>query len=169
VGAGCSGKTHLCDAFLRSVQRNIKFTTRPQRMREINGKDYHFVQEYTFKIMSKMKSFRFEEQFNDWKYGTSTSHWIQAKIFIFPPFVVKSLSPEEREESCIMYLNIDEKVRRKRLEKRKDADSVERRLNADSKDFADFSEYDYLVNNPFFCAKDIATLLQAQLDKWEKK
>lgn len=169
VGRAASGKTHLEDAFSDSITRNIKYTTRPKRKGEVNGLDYHFISEYTFEIMSKGNTFIKQEQFNKWRYGTSTSYWMGAKIFVFPPCIIESLSPEEIKESCIVFIDIPEDIRKKRLLKRKDADCVERRLKEDSTDFASFTKYDYRITSATFDRKKIAEVLENQLSQWKTK
>jgi hypothetical protein len=66
------------------------------------------------------------------------------------PGGIAKLGKKDREESTIVYLNIDEETRRKRLEGRRDADDVKRRLEADFADFANFTDYDCEIKDPNF-------------------
>ena len=51
----------------------------------------------------------------------------------------------------IIYFDIDESVRRQRmLERNMPGDSVERRIEADRKDFENFTNYDLKITNPDF-------------------
>jgi len=54
-----------------------------------------------------------------------------------------------------VYLDIPEEIRYKRLSKRSDADSVNRRMSADKKDFEGFTDYDLVITNPSFNPHEI--------------
>ena len=66
------------------------------------------------------------------------------------PSGIAKLLPEDRKESLIVYLDIDEETRRLRLLGRRDADSVERRLKADDEDFENFNDFDHRIVDPEF-------------------
>jgi guanylate kinase len=72
------------------------------------------------------------------------------------PGGIAKLSKSDREESTIVYLNIDEETRKTRLAARRDADDVKRRLDADYADFLDFKDFDYEIKDPNF--KDIGDI-----------
>ena len=74
------------------------------------------------------------------------------------PKGVEKLKSEDRDQSVILYLNIDEETRKTRLESRRDADDVQRRLEADRLDFTDFMDYDELINDPFFDLQNLSFL-----------
>jgi len=88
--------------------------------------------------------------FNNWFYGTSNKEFYTSNLFIMTPKGITKLKPEDRKESVIVYLNIDEENRKKRLEERRDADDVKRRLEADFQDFHDFTDFDFEIKNPSF-------------------
>ncbi len=88
--------------------------------------------------------------FNNWFYGTSLDEFYSSNLFIMTPKGVRKLKPEDRMESSILYLNIDEETRRARLESRRDADDVRRRLEADFADFKDFTDYDFEIKDSNF-------------------
>jgi len=66
------------------------------------------------------------------------------------PSGVSKLNPSDRKESFIVYFDISYDIRRKRLMDRGDADSVDRRLNADESDFKEFTDFDYSISDPNF-------------------
>ena len=67
------------------------------------------------------------------------------------PSGLSHLAEEDRVESLIVYFNIQEEMRRRRLMQRNDGnDKVERRLAADEKDFEGFTDYDIQEVNPLF-------------------
>ena len=69
-GPSGSGKTSLCDRLaedLEFARRSISVTTRPQRSRELSGKDYIFVQRDQFeKMKAEGKFIETAEVFGNW-------------------------------------------------------------------------------------------------------
>ncbi len=67
------GKSTLIDRFLREDGRSqfsISYTTRQRRVHEIDGKDYHFVDERTFESMIAKRHFLEWEKVHGNLYGT---------------------------------------------------------------------------------------------------
>ena len=79
--------------------------------------------------------------FNGWYYGTSKIQFRNDDIFILTPKGISNLLPIDRKESLIIFLDIDENIRKERLFKRGDVDKVERRLKADEEDFKNFTNF----------------------------
>jgi dephospho-CoA kinase len=51
----------------------------------------------------------------------------------------------------VIYIDIDEDIRRQRLEQRNDNnDSIERRISADAEQFRNFSDFDCKITNDKF-------------------
>ena len=153
VGAGASGKDFLKRRFLeKGFKQSVTFTTRPPRNTEKDGIDYHFINVEKFQSMIDSGEFREWNIFGDhkWYYGTTIKEFQNASIFIMSPSGVGSLNPEERKECFVIYIDISEDIRRKRLNERKDADDPERRIMTDNKDFMNFKDYDMRITNPDF-------------------
>lgn len=154
VGKGGSGKDHL-----RKILEKIGFsycishTSRPPRENEQEGKDYYFIN--TSGLERMVEDFYEHTWFNGWFYGTSFAEFSRANLFIMTPKGVSSLRPEDREESLIVHIDISEDIRRERLSQRRDADDVERRIQADYNDFKDFTDYDVVIDNPEFSLSDL--------------
>lgn len=154
VGKGGSGKDHLRKMLEeKGFKYCVSHTTRPIRDGEENGKDYWYIKATDLPEMAD----KFYEgvYFNDWFYGTSLDEFYSSNLFIMTPKGIAKVKPEDREESVILYINIDEETRRKRLEGRRDADTVNRRLEADFQDFYDFTDYDLETTNPNFEVDEI--------------
>lgn len=156
VGKGGSGKDY---ARKKLENLGLKYcashTSRPPRNGEIDGKDYFFISLDEAKSLINRSNFFYEHvEFNGWIYGTSIREFESSNLFIMTPKGISNLKPEDRESSAIFYLDIEESVRRQRLSVRRDADSVERRLLADEKDFENFTDYDYRITNPDFEASE---------------
>jgi guanylate kinase len=148
-GKGGSGKDHLRQILeQKGFKYCVSHTTRPIREGEENGKDYWFIE--SSRLVSMADSFYEAVFFNDWFYGTSLEEFYSSNLFIMTPKGVEKLKPEDRKESTILYLNIDEEARRSRLESRRDADDVKRRLEADFVDFKDFTDFDFEIKDSNF-------------------
>ena len=65
-------------------------------------------------------------------------------------------------DCIVVYFDIPLEVRRERLKKRSDWDSVERRIAADEADFKGFEDYDVIVKDPMY---DPAELMNDLLSK----
>ena len=152
VGKGGSGKDHLRKKLEEvGFKYCVSHTTRPPREGEENGKDYHFISiDEATKHYIETNMFYEYVVFNDWIYGTSIEEFHSSNLFIMTPSGLSSMKPEDRFESFVVYLDIDESVRRERLSQRNDADKLERRLNADYLDFKDFTDFDERIEDPYF-------------------
>lgn len=148
VGPGGSGKDFLRKKFTsRGFSYGVSFTSRPPREGEIEGIDYFFRDEDFFEQNKEI--FLEIQKFNGWFYGISKGEFEAKDIFILSPSGLKCLSKKDRERSMVIYLNPDIEIRRERINQRNDADSTERRMIADDKDFFEFSDYDMLIQNIF--------------------
>lgn len=151
VGKGGSGKTFMLEKLMkRGLKHEISHTTRPPRAGEKDGKDYHFVTPEDFINLNWGSFFQETAVFNGWHYATSTYAWNRGEVFIKTPAGVKQIAPEDRKKCLIIFLDIPEYILRERLAKRGDADSVNRRVEADRIDFANFTDFDIRITNPDF-------------------
>jgi guanylate kinase len=69
-----AGKSSLINAVLRddpSLQLSISYTTRPPRPGEVNGREYHFVDDATFLAMRERGEFLESAEVHGYRYGTS--------------------------------------------------------------------------------------------------
>lgn len=151
IGKGASGKDFLQKQLVERGWVPLKqYTTRPIRPKE-DGSEYYFVSDEEFDSISN--NLMSVQSFNGWKYGFNINEAINSDVMIFNPAnffsIVFSSDIRCRElyqNSIIVYLDIDEETRRKRLSKRyiggKEDDSLERRLQADKKDFEYFDNID---------------------------
>lgn len=158
VGKAGSGKDYLAQKIMDlGFIKDIGYTTRPMREGERPGIDYCYISETVFASFKKNDLFYETANFNNWFYGTSKRSWKESKVFIMTPGGVASIKPEDRKDCFIVYLDISEEIRRERISKRSDADSVERRITADNLDFANFKDYDLIVIDPLFKVENILT------------
>lgn len=150
-GKAASGKDHMRKKLEEhGFKYAVSYTTRPRRDTEVHGVDYYFLTENEFKSMIDQDGFYENISFNGWHYGTSNEQFFADDVFIMTPSGISKLEKEDRQHSFIVYFDIEEDVRRERLSQRSDADTVERRLEADTKDFHNFSDYDIRITNANF-------------------
>jgi guanylate kinase len=159
VGKSAAGKDHA-----RKISENlvgakyaVSYTTRPPRVGEVDGKDYYFLTEAEFKKMIDEDKWYEYVVFNDWYYGTTKDQFYgDCDLFIMTPKGLSHVSDEDRRESAVIYFDMPEESRRKRmLERQGNADNVERRIEADRIDFEDFDDYDFQIINPEYRVDDI--------------
>ena len=160
VGKGGSGKDHLRKSLSEMGYKYcVSHTSRPSREGEEDGVDYFFVSIGEVSDPDFLeKNFYEWVTFNGWFYGTSVSEFKQSDLLIMTPSGVEKLRHEDRKDSHIIYLDIPEEIRRQRLLSRRDADDVERRLEADQADFLNFDDYDEQITDPFFNLQNLSFL-----------
>jgi guanylate kinase len=151
VGKAASGKDHARKLLEERGNRYaVSFTTRPPRTGEVNGKDYFFITDEEFDKMIKEDKFYEYVSFNGWHYGTSNEQFYSDNVFIMTPHGISKIDPADRKKTFIVYFDIEEDIRRERLALRSDADTVDRRLIADTKDFENFTDFDIRITNSDF-------------------
>jgi len=113
--SGGGGKTHLLKKILQLTETTHQFvvshTTREPRGKEIEGKDYHFIDERTFRAMKSNGEFlEFSNPREGIFYGTSRSEYRdilnsgKAAAFDIDFYGVKQLlvHPGFREKTCVV-------------------------------------------------------------------
>ena len=156
AGKGGSGKDYLVKLLKEEgLIYSVSHTSRPPRDGEFNGVDYYFVS-YD-EAIEKAKAGDFYEwvEFNGWFYGTSLDEFYRANLFIMTPSGIAKLKPEDRKDSFIIFIDIDEDILKERLSKRNDADKAERRIKTDREDFKNFSDFDCIITNPNFTVNEV--------------
>jgi guanylate kinase len=152
AGPGASGKDHMRKLLeARGFKYAVSYTTRPPRPGEIEGKDYFFLSHEQCQSMKDNDEFYEAIDFNGWTYGTSNQQFYEDDVFIMTPSGIAHIKPEDRKNSFIIYFEIDESIRKERLEQRvMPGHSVEARLQADRDLFEGFSDFDIKIIDPNF-------------------
>lgn len=152
VGQGASGKDHMRKLLeSRGFKYAVSYTTRPPRPGEVEGKDYFFISPEECQRMKDNGEFYEVIDFNGWSYGTSMKQFYEDDVFIMTPSGIAHIKPEDRKNCFIIAFNIDESIRRDRLEARvMPGHSVEARLEADRRDFENFTDFDIVITDPNF-------------------
>jgi len=155
VGHAASGKDYLAEKFVeQGFRKDVSLTTRPMREGEVDGLTYHYVSKDQFMKAVNSSGFYEYVEFNGWMYGTSMDDWDNADVFIMTPSGVATIKPEDRKDCVVVFINVSETIRRRRMDMRSDSDTTERRLKADKEDFKGFIDYDYRITDPNFSADD---------------
>ncbi len=140
VGEGGSGKDFFSNKFVKNgMRKGVLSTTRPIRNGEVPGIDYHYL---TLDEFNEVGDYLCVSEFNDWKYGLSRKEWDDSDIIVLSPNALKQVKENTNEKFLVVYITSSKKTRRERMSKRKDADSVERRLKGDEEDFKLFTDFD---------------------------
>lgn len=152
VGRGASGKDHMRKTLeQRGYKYAVSYTTRPPRPNEIHGKDYIFISIEEAERMIAAGEFYEYVTFNEWIYGTTNEQFYNDDVFIMTPKGLSHLAEEDRRSSFVIFLDINQEIRKRRmLDRNMPGDSVDRRIEADRLDFDDFKNYDIKITNPDF-------------------
>jgi guanylate kinase len=161
VGHAASGKDYLAEKFVaKGYKKDVSLTTRPIRDGEQEGYHYHYVSDEFFDSRVNQGDFyEVTQHHNNWRYGTLNESWEHSDVFIMNPHGVSTIKPEDRKDCVVVYLEIRESVRRKRMDLRSDSDTTERRIAVDKKMFKGFVDYDFRINDPNFNADSWVSLL----------
>ena len=152
VGRAASGKDHIRKKFeAQGFRYAVSYTTRPPREGVVDGVDYIFISPEEAQEMIKNDEFYEYVEFNGWIYGTSRDQFDYDDVFIMTPSGLAHVDEDSRKKSFVIFIDIDEEIRRERMSKRNmPGDSVDRRIEADRKDFENFTNYDIRITNPDF-------------------
>jgi len=172
LGKSGSGKDFLMrEISKKNLNPCLKWTTRPKRTREEQGREYNFVSRNEFERAINNNEMIAHQLFTvtplnsepeEWYYGLSKKDFNDSQVVIMTPGEYDLLNFEEvdRKELFVVYLNIDRQTREDRLYNREDKmDSIKRRLDADDVDFSNFKDYDLMVRDPEFSSEDIYNLM----------
>jgi len=135
----------------KEIYRMIKASDRPPRKYEKNGQDYWYFTKEDFKEAEKVGSFITVQSFKVangaiWDYGifqNDVKECLESNcisLITLTPYEVETLykrmTKKQLDNFYVIYLNVTDDVRRKRLlERGDDLAEINRRIEADNKDF----------------------------------
>lgn len=157
LGKTGSGKTTLVNNLIeKGYEKCITDTTRPIRKGEVDGVDYHFLTPEVFEENLQKGLYAehvlYKASFGDAYYGSRLSYYeddSKNTIIILNPYGLKMVNDLVASDNRLsIYLNLNDDLLLKRLEKRGDSkEEVQRRLGTDRQDFSDIHFYcDYIIN-----------------------
>ena len=138
VGSSASGKTKIVQELIKKyhMEKLVTYTTRPKRVGEVDGKDYHFISNDDFQKKIEENFFIEYVKYNNNYYGTSFSDLSPNKVVILEPTGLKHYLKVARNIVTIVFLKTSLEVLRIRMLNRGDAyEDVMRRLENDQKVF----------------------------------
>ena len=138
VGPSASGKTQILKLLIQKygMRKLVTYTTRPMRINEVNGIDYHFISNEDFQE-KKEKGFFFETiEYNGNCYGTSKSDFSDDKAVILEPNGLNKYIEFAKEQITVVVLTCQPDILRTRMVFRgDDLESIEKRVIGDKKWF----------------------------------
>jgi len=156
-----AGKTSLCEWVVGAVPNlahSVSFTTRPPRPDESNGRDYHFVDETTFRSMVDRGDFAEWAVVHGHLYGTSQA--LLQRHFRVGQDVILDIDTQgaailRRKHPDAVFVFIvppswallEERLRRRRSDAEGD---IQRRLKRAREEFEHYTEYQYVIVNDEF-------------------
>ena len=145
TGPGGAGKTTLKNILIsKGASFGRMVTTRPKRF--IGENEYIFIESSSRDLASELnETGLITAEYNGWIYGISMGALERNDLFILPPAIIDKLPKSIRDQSIIIYVNMSEAVRFSRLSKRT-GDDPTRRIESDRADFANFKNYDLMIN-----------------------
>lgn len=163
VGESASGKSTVADLLTKkdgSFSKVVTFTTRPIRVGERDGIDYHFISKETFDEFVDKSMFFEHASYREWDYGSAIDFDIsENKVIILTPSGARALKryvmnkPELKDKLLIVYLCVDRRSRMIKILQRGDnIDEAYRRNLSDVGQFDGFNgEADYTIKNENYC------------------
>lgn len=144
VGKSGSGKSTICDRLEKEYGlRQVKsYTTRPRRGRDDNG--HIFISDEELDRLEDICGFT---TFDKHRYCATSKQIDNADLYIIDPKGVEYFmkSYVGKKIPMVIYINADEKIRRKRMKERGDsADKIRRRLSYDAHEFGDVEDYVFM-------------------------
>ncbi len=123
MGASASGKTEIAKYLKQKydISKIITYTTRPKRIHEQNGVDYHFISLEEFAILKERDFFVETTYYNQNYYGTAKEDIKDDRCIILDPNGFKSFLALNDSHIISFYLDCDEETRMKRMLQRKDS------------------------------------------------
>ncbi|MBI3624899.1 MAG: guanylate kinase [Candidatus Rokubacteria bacterium] len=170
-----AGKTTLCTevrAMVPGLAYSVSVTTRPPRPGEVDGKDFHFVSEATFKAMRERNEFAEWAVVHDNFYGTRAEPLEQALAAGLDVLLdidtqgARQLRTRYLEAISVFIVAPSLALLEQRLKERKsDApQEIARRIARARQEIAAWREYDYLIINRELkeAVDQLANIIQAE-------
>jgi guanylate kinase len=153
-----AGKTTLCHRLMADypVTFSVSYTTRPRRNNEVEGVDYHFVDDETFSVMVRDNAFAEWARVHGHRYGTSRATVLENLsqgrdlLFDIDWQGAQQLNTKYPDETVMVFVlppSLEDLAYRLRHRGTDAPDVVERRLAKAKEELGHYGEYHYLVYN----------------------
>jgi len=154
-----AGKTTLVRSLSNTVPNlkvSVSCTTRAPRPGEVDGVDYHFINDQQFDEMVRQKAFLEHEQVFDYRYGTPR-RWLEEQLAAGNDIIleidwqgardVRAMLPEQVLSIFILPPAITTLEQRLRDRGQDDEKTIYRRMRDAMAELSHFGEFDHLVIN----------------------
>lgn len=138
LGPSASGKTESAKIMLNRypISRVVTCTTRPKRIGEIDGFDYHFLSEDLYDQYKSEGYFAETASYNGYRYGTPLNEIADDKLIILEPQGLASFLRLDIPSIVAIFLKTKEECRIERMRHRKDLEEdITKRIESDRFDF----------------------------------
>jgi len=138
LGPSASGKTESAKIMLNRypISRVVTCTTRPKRIGEIEGFDYHFLTDELYDKQKKEGYFAETASYNGYRYGTPLNEINDDKLIILEPQGLASFLKLNLPSIVAIFLKTKEECRIDRMRIRKDLEiDIIKRIESDRIDF----------------------------------
>ena len=160
IGASASGKTSIAKELISKYGflKLVTTTTRPMRVGEVNGVDYHFLDVKTFKEKEKNNEFIETINYNDNYYGTDVKDVSDDKVVILDILGANKFYEKLKSKAMFFYIEASPKIIIKRMIERGDSEvDIKKRLELDKTYFDKrlMDHIDYVINTDNKSISDI--------------
>ncbi len=169
-----AGKTTLVRAVTRripNIRVSVSHTTRPQRSREEDGVNYHFIDESAFQRMIENQAFLEHAEVFGYHYGTSAG-WVEEQLAAGTDVILEidwqgaqQIREFNKNVVSIFILPPSLDALKERLTRRNqdEPDVIARRLAEAKIEMSHCHEFDYVVVNQYFqhAVRDLTTVIRA--------
>ncbi len=164
LGPSASGKTETAKIMINRypISRVVTCTTRPKRINEIDGFDYHFLAEADFLARQAQGYFAETAVYNGYFYGTPLNELRDDKLIILEPQGLKSFIDLKVCDTVAIYFKTTETCRAERMRQRQDGPGdIRKRIEQDRVDFnyEQIEGLDLIVDTTNITLSDLADLV----------
>jgi guanylate kinase len=173
VGASASGKTELAKILYQTFgyKKCVTTTTRPARLGERDGIDYHFLTDDRFKSLVELKAFYEVTEYSNRFYGIQKQDVIENGVVIVDPNGANALV-DQADDVYVVFVEASEELRTARMTSRGDLpEQVEKRVQGDRSVFQlkNFHRIDLHIYNEHVDLNELAQWVHEHYQKRHAK
>ena len=151
VGESASGKSSIEKNLVDKYRYNkiVSYTTRQPRHGEVDGTDYHFIDNKRFNELKEAGFFAENACYNGWQYGVAKEDCTDDKVAVLTPHGLRQVSKIPEINVTSFYINVPRRDRLIKILQR--GDSIEEAYRRNVSDVGMFDgiedEVDYVIHN----------------------
>lgn len=151
VGESASGKSSIERNLVNNYGFNkvVSYTTREPRQGEVDGVDYHFIDDATFCELVCAGFFAETAMYNGWHYGTAKNDCTDDKVAVLTPHGLRQVSKIDGINVTSFYINVPRRDRLIKILQR--GDNIEEAYRRSLSDVGQFDgivdEVNYVIDN----------------------